>query len=78
MLRGETRAGDVFYFAMNNTPFVNLFYTRAALDYGITYNIQEMLSPGVLRRRERKLKKEFGQEYFIPPSSVIARGGGFK
>ena len=78
LIRGDFEAGDAFYLALNNTPYVNLWYTRAALDYAITYHIQEMLSPGVLRRRERRLKEEFGQEFILPPSSVIKRGGGYR
>jgi hypothetical protein len=55
----------------NNTPFLNLFYTRAALDYLILYHIQEALNPGSLRRMEQKLKKENGQEFLLPPSEVV-------
>jgi len=34
-----------------------------------------MLNPGYLTRMERRLKKEEDQEFFLPPSSVIPRGG---
>jgi len=34
-----------------------------------------MMNPGYLKRMERKLKKEKQQEFLIPPSSVIDRGG---
>jgi hypothetical protein len=63
---------------MNNTPFVNLWYTRIALDYSILYHLQEMASPGYLRRVERRMKKEYNQEHIIPPSTVIKRGGGYR
>ncbi|WP_285907655.1 hypothetical protein [Pseudodesulfovibrio pelocollis] len=71
-------AGRAMYWAMNNTPFVNLFYTRQALDYLVLYHLQEMASPGYLRRMERRLKTEHGQEMIVPPSTHIKRGGGWK
>jgi hypothetical protein len=77
-LRGETRAGDALYFAMNNAPFINLWWTRAALDYGILYHLQEMASPGTLRRRERRMKSESNQTFILPPSKTIKRGGGYR
>lgn len=55
----------------NTTPFLNLFYTRAALDYAILYNVQESLDPGAMRRLERRLKKENDQEFLVKPSSVV-------
>ena len=50
------------------TPFVNLFYTKAALDYILLYGIQESLNPGYLERTQRKMKEEYGQEYLMRPS----------
>ena len=50
------------------TPFVNLFYTKAALDYILLYGIQESLNPGYLERTQRKMKEEYGQEYILRPS----------
>ncbi|MBI9078297.1 MAG: hypothetical protein JEY79_00995 [Pseudodesulfovibrio sp.] len=70
-------AARAFHFAKNNTPYINLFYTRLPLDYLILYNLQEMMSPGYLRRMERRLKKNNGQEMISPPSNHIKRGGGF-
>lgn len=55
----------------NNTPFLNLFYTRAAMDYLILYHIQEAMNPGSLRRMERRLKDESNQEFILPPSEVV-------
>lgn len=77
MMAGEDVAGTALRLAMNNTPFVNLFYTRAALDYLIIYQLQEMVNPGYLRRYERRIAKEQGQRYLLrPPSQAIPRGGG--
>jgi hypothetical protein len=62
----------------SNTPFMNLFYTKQTMDYLIFHHLQEMMRPGYLSRHERTLKREYDQEYFIPPSSYIKRGGGFE
>lgn len=73
---GELEAGEVLKSAVNNTPFANLFYTKAALDYAFMYQLSESMSPGYLRRMERKAKEEKGQTYLFPPSQAIPHGGG--
>lgn len=77
-LRGEFDVADSLHLAINNTPFVNLWYTRAALDYAILFHIREMISQGTLRRMERRIKEDYNQEYIVPPSTVVKTGGGFK
>ena len=77
-LRAEFDPSSLYWLAQNNAPFVNMWWSKAALDYLIGYNIQEWLNPGTLGRRERRLKKEFGQEFIVPPTDVIQRGGGFR
>ena len=67
---GDDAAAQLFRFVQSNTPFINLFYTRAALDYLILYQIQEALSPGYLRRLERRVREENEQEFLIPPSQA--------
>ncbi|GAB7024696.1 hypothetical protein [Salidesulfovibrio brasiliensis] len=71
-------AGQSMYMTINNTPFVNLWYTRLPLDYMILYNLQEMASPGHLRRTQRRLKKEYGQEFILPPGDIYKHGGGIR
>jgi hypothetical protein len=61
-------AGDLMRFGLNNTPFLNLFYIRPVLDYAILYDLQEKMSPGTLRRLEKRMKTEQGQTFFAPPS----------
>lgn len=60
--------GKLFTIFKNNTPFLNLFYTRAALDYLILYDVQEAISPGSLKRMEKRIKEETGQGFILPPS----------
>lgn len=68
---GEDVGSNAFRMAMNNTPFINLFYTRAALDYIILYELQEMMNPGYLSRMEQRIMRENNQKFFIPPTSAI-------
>jgi hypothetical protein len=62
-------AANMFSTAMSHTPFINLFYTRMALDYMILYRLQEEISPGYLKRMEKRYKENLNQEYRLPPSS---------
>ncbi|MCP4206972.1 MAG: hypothetical protein GY767_07995 [Shimia sp.] len=76
--QGDAGAGDVVRQVKSNLPFANLFYAKAAMDYLVWYQMQEMVNPGYLRRMERRVKRENNQTYWMPPSSVVKRGGGFK
>lgn len=86
MLRGEAQSAgeDALRLALGNTPFINLWYTRAALGYALLYHIREALSPGTLARTESRMRQDFNQRYLrigdldLTPSKVIRRGGGFK
>ncbi|MNO05529.1 hypothetical protein D3C81_2269540 [compost metagenome] len=55
-------------YAIGQTPFMNLFYTRAALDHLFLYSVQESLNPGALRRMERRIEQENGQSFLLAPS----------
>lgn len=67
---GKDPSAKAFRLLVQNTPFVNLFYTRLALDYFVFWQIQEALNPGYLRRMERRAEKETGQEYLLRPSEA--------
>ena len=51
------------------TRFINLFYTRAALDYFVLHRLQEAMNPGYLRRYEQKVRKENNQTFWLRPTS---------
>lgn len=75
-LWGRVKSGDKFAAAaigtlVNNTPFANLFYTRVALDYLILYRISESLSPGYLRRLEKRTRDLNAQEFLVRPSQAV-------
>lgn len=76
---GNRSATKAFFAAKNNTPFINMFYSRIALDYLFLYRWQESLRPGSLRRMHENMKKEQGAGFRIPPHTVIRpdryRGG---
>jgi len=55
---GEFQGAKLARLGINNTPFINLFYTRAALNYLFLYQIQESLSPGYLGRTEDRLNEQ--------------------
>lgn len=65
---GDDAAAASFRYAINHTPFANLFYTRAAMDYLFLYSVQEALNPGALRRTERRIEQENNQQFLITPS----------
>jgi len=75
LLEGKTDqvTKNGFRMIVSNTPFINLFYTKTALDYLFLYGMMEKANPGYLRRMERKIERETDQEYYIPPSRSAVR-----
>jgi len=69
---GDDAAASSFNLALNNTPFLNLFYTRIALNHLFLYSVQEAMNPGSLRRTEQRIQKENGQQFLIRPSQNYA------
>lgn len=69
---------DTLRVALDNMPFVNLWYTREAMNWLLFYHIREALSPGTLARTERRMQENFGQQYLFSPAGAIQRGGGFR
>lgn len=51
-------------FVKNNIPLQNLWYTRAVTDRMIFNNLQDMVSPGYVRRTEARLKRDYGQDFW--------------
>lgn len=54
----------------NNTPFMNMIYTKAAFDYLVYWRLLETLNPGYLERMERTMKQNQGIEFMLRPSQV--------
>ena len=69
---GLQKAGKKFYqLAEGHTPFLNLYYSKAAYDYLIGYQIKEFLDPGYFKRMKRKHEEQRGQKYYMKPGSII-------
>lgn len=56
--------------ARSHTPFVNLWYLKAAIDHGFMNAVQENLSPGYLGRQQQKAAQEWGQSFYWAPQDV--------
>ncbi len=56
---------------LDNTPFINLFYIRTALNYMFLWRIQEAMNPGFQRRRERRIQHETGQTFWLSPANAV-------
>lgn len=52
---------DALNLALGVMPFVNLFYTRPALDYLILDSLREAVSPGYMKRQQKRRKTDYGQ-----------------
>jgi len=75
-LSGEGgKAGKAAYRTISsNIPFLNLFYIKAAFDYMIGFQIMETMNPGVLKRVEKRMKKDYNQEYLFTKPSKSNKG----
>jgi hypothetical protein len=67
--RLEAAAAEGVQAGKSNFPIINLFYTRAALDYFILHRLQEAVNPGYLRRYEQRVKKENSQDFWLRPTA---------
>ena len=75
-IRGEGgKAGRTAYRAVSSSiPFLNLFYLKTAFDYLIGYQIMETISPGTLRRLERRMKRDYNQDFLLTKPSSTFKG----
>ena len=69
------KAGKKAYRAISsNIPFLNLFYIKTIFDYMIGFQIMETMNPGGLKRVEKRMKKEYNQEYLFTKPSIKNKG----
>jgi len=75
-IRGEggKTAKSAYNAVVKNIPFLNLFYIKSAFDYLIGYSMMETLSPGVLKRVEKRMKKDYNQEFLFTKPSTLFKG----
>ena len=69
------KAGKKAYRAISsNIPFLNLFYIKTIFDYMIGFQLMETMNPGGLKRVEKRMKKEYNQEYLFTKPSIKNKG----
>jgi hypothetical protein len=69
----ETDIGaDLIRFGRQNTPFINLWYARAAIDQAVFHDLQETASPGYLRRMRQRYRDDYGQDFWWQPGGQFA------
>ncbi len=63
---GDAKAADGLNYALQNTPFVNLSYTRPVMDYLFLNALRDSLSPGFLDRQRQRRATDYGQSLVYP------------
>lgn len=72
--QGKTKTdpgAKAFGIAKDNTPFLNLFWARTALDHFVLFQFQEAMNPGFLKRMESRVKQDNNQSYWLAPTSAV-------
>lgn len=69
--RGDADLGDWYRTALDNTPFLNVFWLRTAMNGLILNRVQDALNPGSLERYQRRVEREQGNTFLIPPSQFM-------
>jgi hypothetical protein len=70
----EIRLSRMLTFATQNTPYMNLFYVRPAVDYLFLNAMREVATPGYLRGVEKRRMEDYGQSNAL--QGLIGRGLG--
>ena len=65
LARGEFADGGdaAVHNALDHLPFVNLHYTRQAIDYLASFHVWEAVAPGTLNQSEKDMVKAFRDKY---------------
>jgi hypothetical protein len=67
----ETHVGaEAFRWARGNTPGVNLWYLKLALDQAVLNEAQEFLSPGYLAKTRARMEKNQAATWWWEPSDT--------
>jgi hypothetical protein len=66
-----TRFGEEsFRFIRSHTPYVNMWYGKAALDHMLLHGLQENLSPGYLERQKARAQQDWQQDWWWEPGEA--------
>ena len=71
MRNGDDAGAKAFRTLQSNTPFLNLWYSRLAVDYLVAWHVQEAINPGAMRRMERRVRRDRGQEHWVSPGAAV-------
>jgi len=75
VIHGQKFASPLYHVIKRNIPGLNLLYIKPIFDYLIGYHIQEIMSPGSLRRsllnHQKRVRDEGEADYFVPPTSAL-------
>ena len=71
---GNKDAEDVWKNLRYNIPYANLFYTEAALNYGLHYGVMETFSPGYLDTLESRARQR-DEAFMLEPTNIWGYGG---
>jgi hypothetical protein len=63
----QVKLADWLNYATQNTPFVNLYYVRPALDFLFLNSLHEVATPGYIRKTESKRQSQYGQRMMVQP-----------
>jgi hypothetical protein len=67
---GKDAGAEALRLGLANVPFLNLFYLRGALNYGLLYQMQEAASPGYLARIEKRMEDLEGRGFWLEPAQL--------
>ena len=67
---GKDAGAEALRLGIANMPFLNLFYLRGALNYGLLYQMQEAASPGYLARIEKRMEDLEGRGFWLEPAQM--------
>jgi len=62
---------ELLRFMKGVTPGTSIWYTKSAIDHLFVQDLQEMASPGYLRRIEQRANREFKQRYYWRPGKAL-------
>lgn len=76
-MRGERtdEGGNLIRFAKSEVPFLNMWYTQAAMDHILWNEMQESVSPGYLDRMQLRAQTQRGQTYYWDPHDNLPSQG---
>ena len=64
---GQINGAQAMKWAQANTPFVNIWWLKPMINYGLMYGLEEQLHPGTFSRMEQNAKTS-GAPYWLPPT----------